>query len=196
MCRYFYHTHQRCWVFFLLAAKSRVERECVVLIITGWRPYLLMLMWSVCSSAASHSPNQHTLSGLTRRFWSTRCVRTWFRSCSYCLTARACLSTAAYNTHSLVHTHTFHISLKACWEYARTQHRVRTLTSTHKYKQEINVTCNFYRADLSVCDRPNPIAPAGLTVLTWVLPCRPLNYAWPNVSPDLNWITLSQTCYF
>lgn len=27
-------------------------------------------------------------------------------------------------------------------------------------KQEINVTCNFYRADLSVCDRPNPIAAA------------------------------------
>lgn len=31
------------------------------------------------------------------------------------LAARACLSTAAYNTHSLVHTHTSdHISLKAC----------------------------------------------------------------------------------
>lgn len=54
---------------------------------------------------------------------------------------------------------------------------------TRKQKQEINVTCNFYRADLSVCDRPNPIAAAGLTGLTWVLPSRPLNYAWPNVSP-------------
>lgn len=37
---------------------------------------------------------------------------------------------------------------------------------TRKQKQEINVTCNFYRADLSVCDRPNPIAAAGLTGLT------------------------------
>lgn len=70
-----------------------------------------MIMGSVCSLAASHSPNQRTLSDPLADFAEPD---VYTPDLDPVLAAHACLSTAAHNTHT--RTIRTHISLKASTE--------------------------------------------------------------------------------